>query len=149
MYMRALKYIVLVFMALLVEVECLWAQTVSDSANLSALSQREYSQYMKKLRRDSIRANKAVWLSILGGPSYTPEASLGVGGALLASFKINKNDSISQRSYIPAGFNVSINGTFIFLPELLASPICTIICVGITGLLIIFFSLRFIYFLRK
>lgn len=113
MYMRALKYIVLVFMALLVEVECLWAQTVSDSAKLSALSQREYSQYMKKLRRDSIRANKAVWLSILGGPSYTPEASLGVGGALLASFKINKNDSISQRSYIPAGFNVSINGTFI------------------------------------
>lgn len=90
------------------------AQTVRiDSAKTNDMTTREYSQYMKKLRRDSIRANKAVWLSILGGPSYTPEASLGVGGAILASFRMNRNDSISQRSYIPAGFNVSINGTFI------------------------------------
>ena len=112
--MRVAKYIVVFMLLCLVGMSGLLAQTpILDSVSLSTLSQREYSQYMKKLRRDSIRANKAVWLSILGGPSYTPEASVGIGGALLASFRINKNDSISQRSYIPAGFNVSINGTFI------------------------------------
>ena len=68
----------------------------------------------KQLHKDSIRANKRIWWSILGGPSYTPEASFGVGGAVLASFRLNKNDTISQRSFIPAGFNITLNGTFVF-----------------------------------
>ena len=67
-----------------------------------------------QLHKDSIRANKRIWWSILGGPSYTPEASFGVGGAVLASFRLNKNDTISQRSFIPAGFNITLNGTFVF-----------------------------------
>lgn len=68
---------------------------------------------LRQQRRDSIRAHKNIWASILGGPSYTPEASLGIGGALLASFRMNKHDSISQRSFLPVGFNISINGTFV------------------------------------
>ena len=47
-----------------------------------------------------------------GGPSYNPEASLGVGGAMLMTFRMNPDDTISQRSFIPVGFNISINGTF-------------------------------------
>lgn len=77
------------------------------------LSASQQKQLMRQQRRDSIRAHKKVWTSILGGPSYNPEASLGVGGAMLMSFRMNKNDSISQRSFIPVGFNISINGTFI------------------------------------
>ncbi|MFI3247575.1 MAG: BamA/TamA family outer membrane protein [Rikenellaceae bacterium] len=69
---------------------------------------------IRQQHRDSVRANKKVWTSILGGPSYTPEASLGVAGAVLLSFKTNAQDTISQRSFLPAGFNVSINGTFVF-----------------------------------
>lgn len=80
---------------------------------LDSLSRYQQKTYLKQVRRDSIRAHKKVWLSILGGPSFTPEASLGVGGALLASFRLNKNDSISYRSFLPIGFNVSINGTLI------------------------------------
>lgn len=68
---------------------------------------------LRQIRRDSIRAHKKVWFSILGGPSYTPEASLGIAAAMLASFKINKSDTISQRSYIPMGLNVSLNGTIV------------------------------------
>ena len=34
---------------------------------------------LRQMRRDSIRAHKNVWISVLGGPSYTPEAKFGVG----------------------------------------------------------------------
>ena len=68
---------------------------------------------IRQERRDSIRAHKKVWVSVLGGPSYTPEASLGLGGAVLTSFRVNRRDSVSYRSFIPAGINVSINGTIV------------------------------------
>lgn len=68
---------------------------------------------LRQEHRDSVRAHKKVWASILGGPSYTPEASFGIGGAALLSFRMNKYDKISQRSFIPIGFNVSLNGTFV------------------------------------
>lgn len=77
------------------------------------MTERQLKAYQKKQRRDSIRAKQRVWWSILGGPSYTPEASLGLGGALLATFRINKADTISQRSFIPVGFNISLNGTYV------------------------------------
>jgi outer membrane protein assembly factor BamA len=77
------------------------------------LTERQLKRYHKQQRKDSIRANKNLWLSILGGPSYTPEASVGVGGAMLASFRINKSDTISQRSFLPIGFNLSLNGTIV------------------------------------
>lgn len=77
------------------------------------LSASQQKQLLRQQRRDSIRAHKKVWTSILGGPSYNPEASLGIGGAMLMSFRMNKYDTISQRSFIPVGFNISINGTFI------------------------------------
>ena len=77
------------------------------------LTARQLKQLYRQHRRDSIRAHKKVWLSILGGPSYKPEASLGIGGAMLMTFRMNKYDSLSQRSFIPVGFNISINGTFV------------------------------------
>lgn len=77
------------------------------------LTENQLKQLHRQQRRDSIRAHKKVWISILGGPSYTPEASVGVGGAMLMTFRMNKFDSISQRSFIPVGFNISLNGTFV------------------------------------
>ncbi len=68
---------------------------------------------LRQQHRDSVRAHKKVWTSILGGPSYTPEASVGVAGALLMSFKMDAADTVSQRSFLPIGFNISINGTFV------------------------------------
>ena len=70
---------------------------------------RQLKQFARQQRRDSIRAHKKVWLSILGGPSYNPEASLGVGGAMLMTFRMNPDDTISQRSFIPVGFNISFS----------------------------------------
>ncbi|WP_337813584.1 BamA/TamA family outer membrane protein [Parabacteroides johnsonii] len=77
------------------------------------LNEKQLKRYYHQLRKDSIRAHKNVWWSVLGGPSYTPEASFGVGGAVLASFRMNKQDTISQRSFLPAGLNLSINGTIV------------------------------------
>lgn len=34
---------------------------------------RQLKQFARQQRRDSIRAHKKVWLSILGGPSYNPK----------------------------------------------------------------------------
>lgn len=76
------------------------------------LSRGEKSE-LRQYKRDSIRDNKRVWTSLLGGPSYTPEASGGVAAAVLLSFKTNPADSISQRSFIPMGVNFSLNGTFV------------------------------------
>ena len=50
---------------------------------------------LRQMRRDSIHRHKNVWISMLGGPSYTPEASFGIGGAMLTSFRMNKADTIS------------------------------------------------------
>lgn len=77
------------------------------------LNEKQLKRYYRQLRKDSIRGHKNVWWSVLGGPSYTPEASFGVGGAVLASFRMNKQDTISQRSFLPAGLNLSINGTIV------------------------------------
>ncbi len=79
----------------------------------SLLSSRELKIRHRQQHRDSVRADRNVWTSVLGGPSYTPEATLGAAAAVLVSFKTNKQDTISQRSYIPFGFNASLNGTFI------------------------------------
>ena len=77
------------------------------------LNEKQLKRYYRQLRKDSIRAHKNIWWSVLGGPSYTPEASFGVGGAVLARFRMNKQDTISQRSFLPAGLNLSINGTIV------------------------------------
>lgn len=88
-------------------------ETSADSLIKRQWTERQLKQFQRQHRRDSIRAHKKMWVSILGGPSYTPEASLGIGGAMLMTFRMNQQDTISQRSFIPVGFNISINGTFV------------------------------------
>ncbi|MEG1748327.1 MAG: BamA/TamA family outer membrane protein [Tannerellaceae bacterium] len=88
-------------------------QSKTVSIDGYVLNEKQQKRYIRQLRRDSIRATKNIWWSVLGGPSYTPEASFGVGGAVLASFKMNKRDTLLQRSFLPAGINLSVNGTIV------------------------------------
>lgn len=88
-------------------------ETSADSIVKRQWTERQLQQFQRQHRRDSIRAHKKMWVSVLGGPSYTPEASLGIGGAMLMTFRMNPKDTISQRSFIPVGFNISLNGTFV------------------------------------
>ena len=84
-----------------------------DTSLYNHLSPYQQKTFVRQIRRDSIRAGKNLWLTPVGGPSYNPEASLGIGGALLASFKINSKDTVAYRSFLPIGFNLSINGTIV------------------------------------
>ncbi|MFI3305048.1 MAG: BamA/TamA family outer membrane protein [Rikenellaceae bacterium] len=103
-----LKHTILQLLLLLLPLASALAQDqiASDS---TVLSDRE----IRVIRRDSVRATKRVWTTFLGGPSYTPEASVGVAGAVLLSFRVNPKDSLSQRSFLPMGVNASINGTVV------------------------------------
>lgn len=85
--------------------------TKYSTNDIEKREERDNKAMVKQMRRDSIRANKIVWTSVLGGPSYTPEASVGIAAAVLMSFRINGQDTISQRSFLPIGINASINGT--------------------------------------
>ncbi len=113
------RFVAALALLLYVSIESLSAQeTVSlydSSASENVLQSMTVidERSPRQIKRDSVRANKRVWTSVMGGPSYTPEASLGVGGAVLLSFKTNPEDSVALRSFLPMGFNVSINGTFV------------------------------------
>ncbi len=102
------RFIATIIMALSLSTSM--ATNESEEIKTSKLKQKVESQ---RIKRDSIRATKRVWTSILGGPSYTPEASLGVAAAALMSFQIGEENTTTQRSYIPIGVNASLNGTII------------------------------------
>ncbi|RKD91443.1 BamA/TamA family outer membrane protein [Mangrovibacterium diazotrophicum] len=52
------------------------------------------------------------WLSPIIAPAYTADAGFLVSGGMLYSFRLNKNDSISQRSSLPATIFYSSKGNF-------------------------------------
>lgn len=52
------------------------------------------------------------WFSPVVGPAYTADAGFLISGGFLYSFKVNRNDSISQRSTLPATIFYSSKGNF-------------------------------------
>lgn len=80
--------------------------------NGDTLSARNAYQMVRKNNRDSIRAHKNIWGTVLGGPAYTPESSFGLGGAVLLTFKFNPSDTLVNRSVLPFNFLATINHTF-------------------------------------
>ncbi|MCD8081097.1 MAG: BamA/TamA family outer membrane protein [Bacteroides sp.] len=50
--------------------------------------------------------------NILGGPSYTPDLGLLIGGSALATFRINPEDKDQMRSVVPIGMAVMFKGGF-------------------------------------
>jgi len=55
---------------------------------------------------------KKLDLSYLAAPSYTREASFGIGGMATGLYRLDRNDSIMQPSNIMLTFNASINGFY-------------------------------------
>ena len=73
----------------------------------------QYKLYRWKMRRDSIRATQKVHWTLLGGPSYSSENSLGLTAAVLLGFRLNKQDTISHESYAPFSVAATLNGTLV------------------------------------
>ena len=66
-------------------------------------------QAAKELRRQKI-ANRNFHYNILGGPSYTPDFGVLVGGSALMTFRINPKDTAMRRSVVPAALAFMFNG---------------------------------------
>ena len=67
-----------------------------------ALSNRE-------LRRQRV-ARRNLHYNILGGPSYTPDFGLLIGGSALMTFRMNPSDTTQQRSVVPVAIALMFNG---------------------------------------
>lgn len=63
----------------------------------------------KELRRQKI-AQRNFHYNILGGPSYTPDFGLLVGGSALMTFRINPKDTAMRRSVVPAALAFMFKG---------------------------------------
>ena len=79
--------------------------TTTDTAkqdSTPALSKRE-------LRRQRV-ARRNLHYNILGGPSYTPDFGLLIGGSALMTFRMNPSDTTQQRSVVPVAIALMFNG---------------------------------------
>lgn len=63
----------------------------------------------KELRRQKV-ASRNFHYNILGGPSYTPDFGVLVGGSALMTFRINPKDTTMRRSVVPAALAFMFNG---------------------------------------
>lgn len=69
--------------------------------------------YASNRRRKSSKTEKAArnfHYNILGGPSYTPDFGLLIGGSALMTFRMNPKDTTMRRSVIPASVAFMFNG---------------------------------------
>ena len=68
------------------------------------------SKAFKKQQRKLEVAKRNLHYNILGGPSYTPDFGVLIGGTALLTFKMNPSDSLQLRSVIPSSIAVMLNG---------------------------------------
>lgn len=73
-----------------------------QSDTLPTLSKRE--QRRLKVAKRNFHYN------ILGGPGYTPDFGLVIGGTSLMTFRINPSDTTQKRSIVPLTFAFVVNG---------------------------------------
>ncbi|MBE9488193.1 MAG: BamA/TamA family outer membrane protein [Bacteroidetes bacterium] len=77
-----------------------------SSAHLKMLLSQEHKKNKNK--------NKSVLISGAPFPFYKPTTSFGFGGAGVLSFKYDKKDTVSFRSYVPFSLLISVKGQFEF-----------------------------------
>jgi hypothetical protein len=71
----------------------------------------------KELKKQK-KAARNFHYNILGGPSYTPDFGLLIGGSALMTFRMNPKDTTMHRSVIPICYNekefsVMLNSFFV------------------------------------
>ena len=101
-----LKKIFAVTIVSLFAVGCLSAQSLADSISTDTVAR---TLTKRELRKEKVK-HRNLHYNILGGPSYTPDFGLLVGGSALMTFKMNPSDSTQLRSVVPAAIAVMFNG---------------------------------------
>lgn len=65
------------------------------------------------------KSDKNFRFSILGGPGYTPDYGLVIGGSTLFTFRMNRSDTLQKRSVTPIAFALTAGGfNFVSRPQL-------------------------------
>lgn len=82
-------------------------QQANDTIQLENIEQPSLSK--KELRRERVK-NRNFHYNILGGPSYTPDYGVLVGGSALMTFSMNPSDKTLQRSVLPFSIAVMFKG---------------------------------------
>lgn len=93
---------------LLICIYCLFiiAGNAQESPQDSLLRQQQTEKELKKQKK----AARNFHYNILGGPSYTPDFGLLIGGSALMTFRMNPKDTTMRRSVIPASVAFMFNG---------------------------------------
>lgn len=86
-----------------------------DSSNIFGWLPDWAENYVNSLLRGNVDRTheKAIDLSFGAIPSYTREASFGIGAMATGLYRIDRTDSIMQPSDVYASFNASLNGFFV------------------------------------
>ena len=77
-----------------------------DSAQDSLSLQRQTAKELKKKKK----AERNFHYNILGGPSYTPDFGVLIGGSALMTFRMDSKDTTMRRSVIPSSLAFMFNG---------------------------------------
>ena len=101
-----MKKIILLCTACLLTIACLAQEPtgIFASDTLSIPSSNIKKKHQKKSAERNLHYN------ILGGPSFSPDFGLLVGGSALMTFRINPKDSTMKRSVVPASLAFMFNG---------------------------------------
>ncbi len=85
-------------------------QSSHDTDSLSNDSITRQTKLSKKELRKQRLAKRNLHYNILGGPSYSPDFGLLVGGSALMTFRMNPKDTTMRRSVVPAALAFMFNG---------------------------------------
>ena len=95
---------------LLICIYCLFAIMGNAQETLQAQDSLRIQQQTAKELKKKKKAERNFHYNILGGPSYTPDFGLLIGGSALMTFRMNPKDTTMRRSVIPAALAFMFNG---------------------------------------
>ena len=91
---------------LLLCIYCLFALMGNAQESLPDSIRQQIEKELKKKEK----AERNFHYNILGGPSYTPDFGVLVGGSALMTFRMNPKDTTMRRSVIPAAIAFMFKG---------------------------------------
>lgn len=106
--MNFMKKIILSILLAVLAINVLIAQ---EQTSVSVANDSLLALTKKELRKQKV-AKRNLHYNILGGPSYTPDMGLLIGGSALMTFRMNPSDTTQLRSVVPMAIAVMVNGGF-------------------------------------
>lgn len=109
-----MKCFIIMVMALMMGATTLLGQgTVQQETAQQDVSRQELKKTEKELKKEARRqrvAERNFHYNILGGPSYTPDFGLLLGGSALMTFRMNPSDTTQLRSVLPVALAFMFKG---------------------------------------